>query len=388
MATDVSLVRGSYIPEVVLGGLTGLLGPVILRHAAVRNLLEKLLDSLYSASSLAAPAVSFHLENHQTPLPMCFLLPPILAMCATEPIAPSKTLRPVLLVSRVETEAGPLPVGSPGLPMSAIETIQGLPAITVTRTITSTPVADSVWSNLSPSAIHSYLSSPAMLLQLAGLCSIFIFVTKRRPLRRRSERVPLINKTENLAIAARHSTAPKLQRKPSDAPNWRIPRNENVDSEVIPPLPLQSETVFSAPNPRLPRQRSSTTPPTRSSTVASTDITAPTTKLALPFEASAALPARLAYIPPHKRPNFDFAARRPFADVGNSGNDRDWQGQTAFRANHKRRLSSQTPLQTPLSSEHDSDRLHRRASFTKDMRRHVRANTNEDRWENDGRIGL
>ncbi|KAJ7252711.1 hypothetical protein B0H12DRAFT_1233808 [Mycena haematopus] len=390
MANVVRLVRGSYVPEVVLGGLTGFLGPLIWRHTAtavptVTNLLEELLDSLYSASSVATPAIAFHLAKHQALPPMCFLAPPIQAMCATEPITPDQILRPVP-TSRVETQAVPLPADLSVLPVQAMYTVEpiqalasvpalpGLSSATVIQT-TSIPDSDPASSDLPPSAISSYLLSPAVILQLVGLSTIFIFVTNRRRLRWRSERVPLINKTENLFTASRHSAPRKLQRKPSDAPNWRIPRNESLKTGVIPP-PLQSETVLSAPSPRVPRQRSFTAPPI--STVAPPDTIAPITKSAIPSEVPAAslvsLPAPLTYIPPHKRASFDSGLRRPFADIGNGGNDRDWQTKTAFRTEHKRRLSSQIPLKTP--SEDDFHRRHHRASL--DMRRHVRANTSEE----------
>ncbi|KAJ7180581.1 hypothetical protein C8R46DRAFT_1069874 [Mycena filopes] len=57
------------------------------------------------------------------------------------------------------------------------------------------------------------------------------------------------------------------------------------------------------------------------------------------------------YVPPHKRASFDFGGRRPLADVGNNGR---------AIANHKlrRRLSTQFP-----SSQEFSHRLHHRASL-------------------------
>jgi hypothetical protein len=137
---------------------------------------------------------------------------------------------------------------------------------------------------------------------------------------------------------------------------------------------------------------------TTKSTIASELPAAPT--VASPVILSAAF-ASSAYIPPHKRASFDFGARRPFADVGNAGSNRDstWQAKASFqtgrKTDHKRRLSSQVLLQTPaLLSECDFHQLGHRPSLPKDMRRHARANTdnsataskfvNEGRWVKGG----
>ncbi|KAF7356685.1 hypothetical protein MVEN_01003100 [Mycena venus] len=413
MATVMLLVREYYIPQFVLGGLTGAFVPVIFRHAAtvptaVPKSLEELPNmhdepdihgdlpniptpptALLDIQPVLLP-VSFHLPfakiqaicpvKHEIPvsLPMCFPVWPI-HMCAVEPIPPIQPLD------------------------SAASFI--VPSVTAFKTISSTLDSIPTSADFPPSVpitqiIGSYLLSPPVILQLAGLCFVFLFVTSMCRLGWRSVRAVHNNAGDNSNKPPRHSARiRKLQRKPSDAPNWRIARNYSLQSEAIPPPPVQSETI---PNcPLRPLRQRSITSPTIPHPIIAAHTTQPTTSATVPpvaplvFSPIAfpvvppAAPTYATYVPPHRRASFDYGVRRPLGDVGNGGaRDRAWQAKASFQTDHKRRLFTQIPLSTPvLQSEHGFHRLHHRASFPKDMRRYVKANTNEsaNRFVHEGR---
>ncbi|KAF8216402.1 hypothetical protein K438DRAFT_1953349 [Mycena galopus ATCC 62051] len=364
MSMVTRLARETYIPQFVLGGLAGVAGPVILRHVvatavptAVTTFLEQLLGP--PRHPFATQAVSP--EKPEISVPICFLVLPIQAMCAIEPILSTQTLRSVPASSALPsvTEV-PLPVDLIVLPIQVVESVQIVdsmqaepiqplptlasvlaasvpPSTIITPTLVPVPTSSNPPAATIPEIIGSYLLSPLVILQLACLCSIFIFVTKRRRLVWRSERIPLHNKTDDLDVAPprSESSPPRtriLQRKPSDAPNWRIPRNGTMKPELVHP-PIQPETISSAPRP--PRQRSVTSPTIHYPPVARIppNITAtnPTVVSELPKSPPAASPmvpltaptyippvvlaAGLAYIPPHRRASFDLGGRRPLADV-------------------------------------------------------------------------
>jgi hypothetical protein len=276
------------------------------------------------------------------PIPTCLLYLPIQAICPLELIPLSQTLESVL--------ASPV-----------------LPSVTVPQTISSTPASTPASSDLPhsmtiPQIIGSYLLSPPVMFQLAILFVVFIFVTSMH--RSRSERIP----SNNVDNVGRDPLPPtrvrKLQRKPSDSSNWRTPRNNPFQTEPTETSPHTSITSPTIADP------TGFMPPS--------EATKPTT----PSELHAA-PKYATYVPPHKRASFDFGTRRPFADVGNAN-----QAAMADQTNHKHRrhLSSQQPLKTPvLPSEPLFHKLHHRASFsgfpvdaTKDSqtRRHARTNSN------------
>ncbi|KAJ7876839.1 hypothetical protein B0H13DRAFT_2054925 [Mycena leptocephala] len=328
MAAVVRLFRGYYVPQFVLGGLTRAVGQVIWRYTAttVANAVMEHTRGL-SMSLLEPYSQSSTPLKHEIslPIPTCILYLPIQAICPLELIPLSQTLESVL----------------------ASPTISSTPA--------STPASSDLPHSMTiPQIIGSYLLSPPVMFQLAILFVVFIFVTSMH--RSRSERVP----SNNVDNVGRDPLPPtrvrKLQRKPSDSSNWRTPRNNSFQTEPTETSPHTSITspTIADPTGFMPRVKPQSPQHPQSFTR-----------------------------PPNMQPIFDFGTRRPFADVGNAN-----QAAVADQTNHKHRrhLSSQQPLKTPvLPSEPLFHKLHHRASFsgfpvdaTKDSqtRRHARSNSN------------
>ncbi|KAJ7449623.1 hypothetical protein FB451DRAFT_750840 [Mycena latifolia] len=191
--------------------------------------------------------------------------------------------------------------------------------------------------------IGSYLFSPLVLFQLLVVCLISVIIADMDWWR--SERLAKNNLPSALVQPAHN----KLRRKPSDAPNWRVPRNNALQTEIIqsPPAAARLETPSITSQPEI-------------------DYLPPN---GVPAHRQAALPADLPatpkcapYVPPHRRASFDFGSRRPLAEVGNAFSN--GRGETAPSSNPPsqtdpklRRRSSAQFVQSP------AQKLHHRASF-------------------------
>ncbi|KAJ6581404.1 hypothetical protein B0H19DRAFT_1115032 [Mycena capillaripes] len=406
MATAVNLLRGcyAYAPQIVLGGLTRAVGPVILRYAADAVTKHASMPSFdeppgsqsstsptlsSNIQSTMSPPVSFHLPfsvtqaicplKHEVPLPSstCVLFLPIQSMCRLEHEV-SLSLSTHYVVLPIQSISAPEPIQT-----QIVASVSASHILTSVQTNSSNPVSVPTSSDLPhsvtmPQIIGSYLLSPPVVFQLAGLSILFILVMNMH--RWRSEPITTNNSGEVPRRSPLQSTRiRKLQRKPSDSSNWRIPRNNTLRTEA---------TQTAVP----PQHRSMTSPTIAHPTVDIPGVAAycEATKRTTPSELPP-VPTYATYVPPHKRASFDLGTRRPLANVGNGrykGEDRGhslWQADNLDQRDrkHRRRPSSQLPQAPAQRSEPPSRTLRHRSScpveLTKDSftRQHSRANTND-----------
>ncbi|KAJ6591666.1 hypothetical protein DFH09DRAFT_1417683 [Mycena vulgaris] len=270
----------------------------------------------------------------------CFAFLEILAICPLDliPANPNPPPVPVLALG----VSSVLPIASqtidPSLPASSI-------------------LAHSMTA---PQTIDSYLFSPLMLSQLFVVCLALFIVSDmdwwRSGGQSASEPEGLPNK--DLAAAPAEPIRPQLRRKPSDAADWRVPRNHPRNSV------LETETLQTPTAPPR-REYSPSTPQTKFDPAH--DYTAHREATATP----PATPTYATYVPPHRRASFDFGTRRPLAEVGN-GVGTPLSSKPGFEANPKlRRRSSAQAVLSPTVSH----KLNHRTGFPVDptpTRRHTK----------------
>ncbi|KAJ7672671.1 hypothetical protein B0H17DRAFT_182162 [Mycena rosella] len=185
--------------------------------------------------------------------------------------------------------------------------------------------------------IGSYLFLPIFLSQLFVVCIVAVIVTNMDWWRSGSTRLPNKDLPE-----VDQPTRPKLRRKPSDAPNWRVPRNNTLHSGTT-----QTTTTAITPQTKLDPAHDA--------------------RQAQPVALAAATLTYATYVPPHKRrASVDFGTRRPLAEVGNSfanGRGTALSSKTPTQTAPGLRRRSSTPFVQPPAPQSASHTLHHRASF-------------------------
>ncbi|KAJ7155500.1 hypothetical protein C8R43DRAFT_434564 [Mycena crocata] len=386
MTEVIRLLRASYVPQFVLGGLTRIIGPVILRYAtstipSAGTVLKRVETQTnfsknagtvsftepfeplvpvatipasiqHPASAISAPTADSlnqtgsSLTRHQKPLPTfltlistsvnladCRLRDRILpvslqALANSSSFAIVQAIRPVDLEypPSAQTHALSVQTNAPSVPIHDPSAQIHVPSAQTHMPSAQALPLKTTLSIFSPLVICIFL---ALLATSAG-----VVLNKRI---QSWWRVPKKNAAEAPVALIRIQ---ELQ-KPSDCPNWRIPR----DNAQIDPIQSPAASGTSKPVPPLAIVH---------------DCLPPTTPPVLPPTIPLSnRPLYATYVPPHKRTKFNVAARRPLAEVtvvNSFGADHDSGDTPKLR----RRLSTQ------LQSEHTFPKLRHQATFPVD----------------------
>ncbi|KAJ6621387.1 hypothetical protein B0H10DRAFT_1945440 [Mycena sp. CBHHK59/15] len=338
MTPVIRVLRGYYVPQFVLGGLTRAIGPVILRN---------------TAKTIPATATAFFGQGNSgssSPFP---------PYAGTHALATSPTVimePPKSIYSATPNQAAVC------FPLLAIQAACPLDSASLVPTESVATIFAS--SGILPSPMMTLDSSFSFSVMVFRLLVVGLFLAvwavAYRPERFRSK---------NLAQTPL-SVTPSLpyQWCPSDSPNWRAAQHDSVHDDTI-----HHPTVTLRPNPEpvLPPAISSELPrgyiPVR--VTAFCQATASATKSGTMLATPPATPGYATYVPPHMRGIYNTpSARRPLAEVANgiSGERTKAPSQTTTQALRRRRRSAgqQSPFQSQGLPSHP---LRHRASYPVDV---------------------
>ncbi|KAK7030699.1 hypothetical protein R3P38DRAFT_3266433 [Favolaschia claudopus] len=373
------------------------------------------LETVCAADASPVPLSSDEIESvsfdePKKSLSLCSLILPIEleTMCTTDTVpvqAPSNIIQDGLLQESTITSPTCSPISPIQLnttcamdpiPFSRVPrtfpTSAALPLQSASQPVFSTRVIDP------PSATNfwqvgiSYLLSPWVIVQLLGLGVFFALATKWG--RGRRHQVTSLNGKTGTShnVAGRPARIRTLQRRPSDAENWRIPRNDAMRNDPSAQFAITSSST------RLSRPRTKSEPGLLPSRVVHTSPVTAIPPSKIHGDAHTSTPSPLVvrsskiprpvhplYIPPHRRNSLDSTSRRPLMDICNADVARDKENkspqiQRKAEHKHKGRLSSQPPLTTPaLQSEGKMQESGLQTGVpldnTMSMRRHAGAST-------------